>query len=253
MRYVVTGDTDIGIAKSTNQDSILIKHAGYDKGEVLLAIVCDGMGGLAKGELASATVIRAFSEWFDSDLPYELVNLDMNVISGKWELLLKTLNVRIGEYASKLNISMGTTFTGILFVNDEYLIAHIGDTRVYHIDDSISQLTTDHTFVAREISRGNMTPEQARHDKRRNLLLQCLGASANIEPQILIGKVRKGAYMICSDGFRHEITEDEIKESLNPLNLTNQEIMHNNVCYLIKQVKERKEKDNISVVLIKAD
>lgn len=59
VRFVGTADTDIGISKSTNQDSVLIKHASTDKGEALMAIICDGMGGLSKGELASATVIRA--------------------------------------------------------------------------------------------------------------------------------------------------------------------------------------------------
>ena len=58
MRFIATADTDVGISKSTNQDSVLIKHASTDDGEVLMAVVCDGMGGLAKGELASATVIR---------------------------------------------------------------------------------------------------------------------------------------------------------------------------------------------------
>lgn len=58
MRFAATADTDIGISKNTNQDSVLIKHASYDGGEVLLAVICDGMGGLARGELASATVIR---------------------------------------------------------------------------------------------------------------------------------------------------------------------------------------------------
>ena len=68
MRYTATADTDVGISKDTNQDSVLIKHATYPGGEVLMAIICDGMGGLSKGELASATVIRSFARWFDDDL-----------------------------------------------------------------------------------------------------------------------------------------------------------------------------------------
>ena len=76
MHFTVTADTDIGIAKETNQDSVLFKHGTYSGGEVLMAVICDGMGGLAKGELASATVIREFSEWYNKELPYELENLD---------------------------------------------------------------------------------------------------------------------------------------------------------------------------------
>lgn len=254
MRFIATADTDIGISKDTNQDSVLIKHAMADGKEILLAVVCDGMGGLSKGELASATVIRAFAKWFDEELPYELENVDLQVIGAKWSLLLKELNAQILEYSKENGIEgVGTTFSGILFIDDQYVIGHVGDTRIYHIGSSMTQLTTDQTFVAREISRGTMTLEQAKTDKRRNLLLQCIGASKVVEPQIICGKTEKGAYMLCSDGFRHEITEAEIYESLNPINLMNKDAMHNNAKYLIEQNKSREEKDNISVLLIKAE
>lgn len=253
MRFLATADTDIGISKGTNQDSVLIKHAAYDDGETLMAIVCDGMGGLSKGELASATVIRAFSKWFEEDLPYELDDVNMEVIGGKWSLMLKDLNAKIAEYGKQINESLGTTFSGILFAGDQYVIVHVGDSRVYQIGSSMRQLTTDQTFIAREISRGTMTLEQAKTDKRRNLLLQCVGASAVVTPQVLCGKAEKGAYMLCSDGFRHEISDEEMYESLNPINLMNKQAMHNNTKYLIEQAKSRKEKDNISVILIKAE
>lgn len=252
MRFVATADTDIGIVKTTNQDSVLIKHASYNNDdEVLMAIVADGMGGLSKGELASATVIRKFSKWFEEELPFELKRVDMNVIAGKWSLMIKTLNSEILEYGKTINESLGTTFTGILFIGEQYLIVHVGDSRMYKIDSYIKQITVDQTFVAREIARGTMTPEQAKSDKRRNLLLQCVGASKVVEPQIICGKVENGAYMLCSDGFRHEITEEEMYESLNPVNLMNKDAMHSNARYLIEQVKSRGERDNISVVIIK--
>lgn len=253
MRFTATADTDVGTSKNTNQDSALVKHASYDDGEVLMAIVCDGMGGLAKGELASRTVIGEFSEWFDERLPYELDDIDMEVIGGKWSLMLKDLNVRIAEYGRKTGESLGTTFSGILFAGERYVIAHVGDSRIYRIDTAMRQLTADQTFIAREISRGTITKEQGRTDKRRNLLLQCVGASKTVEPQIICGRTQAGAYMLCSDGFRHEISEKEMYESLNPTNLINKQAMHNNTKYLIEQVKARNEKDNISVVLIKVE
>ena len=254
MKFMVTADTDIGISKETNQDSLLFKHASFNGNELLMAIVCDGMGGLDKGELASATVIKAFDEWFNEELAYEIENIDMQVVGATWSLLLKELNVKILEYSQKHGIEgMGTTFSGILFVNDEYVIVHVGDTRIYHIGKELTQLTTDQTFVAREISKGTLTLEQAKTDKRRNLLLQCVGASKTVEPQVICGKTQKGAYFLCSDGFRHEITESEIYESLNPVNLINKKAMHSNAKYLIEQVKKREERDNISVILIKAE
>ena len=251
MHFTFIAETDIGTTKDTNQDSILVKHGQYSGGEVLMAIVCDGMGGLSKGELASATVIRAFDKWFDEELPYELEELDLHVISGKWNLMLKDLNVKLIEYSRNENITMGTTFTGILFVNNQYVISHVGDTRVYRLDNSITQLTNDQTFVAREIKKGTMTVEQAKNDKRRNMLLPCVGASDTLEPEVYIGTQEKGAYMLCSDGFRHEITEKEMLESLNPVNLVNKKTMQSNAKYLIELNKQRNEKDNISVILIK--
>ena len=133
MRYVATADTDIGISKDTNQDSVLIKHASTDKGEVLLAVVCDGMGGLSKGELASATVIRAFADWFDNELPFELENVDLNVIGAKWSLMLKELNAQILEY-SKSNALEGVGTTNILSVMWEtpesiILVLHLRSSR----------------------------------------------------------------------------------------------------------------------------
>lgn len=113
--------------------------------------------------------------------------------------------------------------------------------------------TTPDITITREIRKGTMTAEQAKTDKRRNMLLQCVGASEILEPEVLVEKVEKGAYMLCSDGFRHEITEKEIVESLNPINLINKNAMHSYAKYLIELVKQRNERDNISVVLIKAE
>lgn len=252
MRYIAVAETDVGISKNINEDSVLIKHARCSLGEVILAVVCDGLGGLEKGELASATVIREFARWFDEELPFELENLNMQVMGEKWSLLIKDLNVKMLEYGYKNRKNIGTTFTGILIVNDKYIIGHVGDTRVYYINNSVKQLTADQTYVAREIKKGTLTQEQAKTDKRRNMLLQCVGASSKIEPDIIQGICEKGVYMLCSDGFRHKITEDEMYESFNPMNLTNKEIMYAHVQRLIDENKRRNEKDNISAILIKA-
>ena len=99
MRYTATADSDVGISKSTNQDSVLIKHASTEIGEVLMAIVCDGMGGLAKGELASATVIDAFSKWFDEEFPL-LANSQPEdyQLRSQWENIIRTQNEKIKSY-----------------------------------------------------------------------------------------------------------------------------------------------------------
>lgn len=251
MKFCATADTDIGISKQTNQDSILVKHANTKFGEIILVAICDGMGGLSKGELASAMVVKAFSDWFDRELPYEFPQIDMNVIAGKWELMLKDLNVNILEYGKKAGGSMGTTFTGILMFGSEYTVVHVGDTRLYHISNDVFQMTDDQTVTAEAVRKGEMTVEQAKKNKNRNTLLQCIGASKSVNPQIITGKTKDGVYMICSDGFRHELTSNEIYKVLRPEKLSGKKEMHESARYLINQVKKRNEKDNISVALIK--
>ena len=86
MDLLIAAHTDVVIRKKTNQDSVLIKVADTDCGKVCFAAVCDGMGGLRKGELASATLIRDFSDWFDSEFPEILYEgLDTIVLRKSWE------------------------------------------------------------------------------------------------------------------------------------------------------------------------
>ncbi len=251
MRFLVTANTDAGTVKGINQDSILVKHGVCAQGELLLAVVCDGMGGLAKGELASAMGVRMAAQWFEEELPYELRDLELQALGDKLSRKLKALNERLQAYGKQKNITMGTTFTGILFVNDRYVITHVGDTRIYHIGNRLKQLTKDQTYVAREIRRGAMTAEQARTDRWRNMLLQCVGASKTLEPEVLSGRRERGVYLLCSDGFRHELSEGELYRFLNPLQLIDKEAMESGARYLVEQVKRRKETDNISVIIIK--
>jgi serine/threonine protein phosphatase PrpC len=253
MKYIGTATTDVGISKKTNQDSVCVKVANTEKhGQVAMVVLCDGMGGLDKGELASATVIRAFSNWFENELSNYLNHISLKNISVEWERLIKEQNYRISQYGKKVDVSLGTTVTAMLIVDDKYLIAHVGDSRAYEITDSITQLTEDQTFIAREIKKGNMTPEQAAKDPRRNMLLQCVGASKNVVPQMIQGKVKENSvYMFCSDGFRHVLSNEEIYENFNPSNAVDIQTMAQNSRYLIDVVKSRKEKDNITVALLK--
>lgn len=251
MKYTVVAETDVGIRKQVNQDSVLVKHADSEMGEILMAVICDGMGGLEKGELASATVIRTFDRWFKQELPAELANPDLHIIAQKWELMLKELNIQIGSYGQKYRVQLGTTFTAVLCVGTKYLAVHVGDTRLYFLDSRVHQLTTDHTFIAREIRKGTMTVEQAKVDKRRNMLLQCVGASVQVEPEIIFGKVEKGVLLLCSDGFRHEINENEMFQRLNVAALPDQKTMKKQLHDLVELVKQRQERDNISAVVIK--
>ena len=253
MRYVTVTESNIGVGKKTNQDSVLVKHAIYGNDEILMAIVCDGLGGLSQGELASASVVCEFDEWFIKELPRELKVFDMDIIGGKWILLIRYWNVRILEYGNEHCKKLGTTFTGVLFVNNQLVAVHVGDTRLYYIDDSVRQMTEDHTFVAREVLSGRLTLEQARGDKRRHTLLQCVGASKMIEPQVICEEVRQGIYILCSDGFRNRLTEKELLDVFGEKKRKDEKRIKSDIRQLEELVRKRGEKDDVSVILIKAD
>ena len=253
MGFLTAFHTDVGLRKKTNQDSALIMQAQTDVGDVLLSVVCDGMGGLAKGEVASSTLVDAFSRWFEEELP-KIVSSDTpeELIRSGWEAIIMDTNERISEYASQFGFSMGTTLNAILFLKGRYYIVNIGDSRAYCLSDGLYQLTKDQTFVQREMDAGRMTPEEAAVSPQRSVLLQCVGASEVIEAAYHAGDYVPGqVFMQCSDGFRHVITPEELYQYLNPAILTDEQTMKENAAYLTELNKSRNEMDNITVLLVK--
>lgn len=253
MEYIVSANTDIGIAKDTNQDSLTVKLINTPQGKMVFAVLCDGMGGLAMGEVASASVIRALEDWVQNDLSRLCsAPLEDDTIRIQWENILTAQNTVIKTYGSRRGIRLGTTAVIMLLTDSRYYIMNVGDSRAYEIADTLNQLTNDQTFVAREVAQGRMTPEQAETDSRRSVLLQCVGASESVHPDFFTGTTRQNAcYMLCSDGFRHEISSYEIYQALHPSVLMSDADMNRNTLQLIELNKQRLERDNISVVLVR--
>lgn len=253
MNYIISAVTDIGLVKETNQDSLSVMTLNTRQGKMVFAILCDGMGGLEKGEVASASVIRAFREWVTASLPQLCAGqLEDADIRRQWEAIIAEQNQTIKTYGARQGVRLGTTAVVMLLTQYRYYILNVGDSRAYEIAGGLRQITADQTFIAREIAAGHMTPEQAAVDPRRNVLLQCVGASESVYPDMFFGGVEKDAvYMLCSDGFRHEITPEEIYERLRPDRLVNADTMRKSAESLIELNKQRQERDNISVVLVR--
>lgn len=253
MNFIVSANTDTGIVKSTNQDSLSVKVINTTQGRITFAILCDGMGGLEKGEVASASVIKAFDKWVHNDLPLLCKSLiDDSVLQKQWTSIVNEQNVIIGSYGARHGTRMGTTAVIMLLTQNRYYIMNVGDSRAYELNGGLRQITADQTFVAREVALGNMTEEQAKTDERRNVLLQCIGASDVVYPDMFFGDIKANAvYMLCSDGFRHEITPEEIYEKLQPGMLFDTAAMNRNASELIELNKHRGESDNISVLTVR--
>lgn len=253
MNYIIAASTDVGLAKSTNQDSYSVQVFSTPQGKMVFAVLCDGMGGLAKGELASASVVHAFVQWSRTRLPVLCTReITDREIREEWVRLVTEYNQKLKLYANSMDTNMGTTVTAMLLTQNRYYILNVGDSRAYEITQQAVVLTKDHTVVAREVELGKLTEEQAEQDPRRSVLLQCVGASPEVLPDLFFGTVKRDAvYMLCSDGFRHKISAQEIQQTLQPGRMCSAEEMKANMDLLIEQIKQREERDNISVLTIR--
>ena len=253
MNFLTALYTDVGTRKKTNQDSMLIMQAATNRGQILLASVCDGMGGLAKGELASAEMIRALSAWFTGRLPGILDReFGQDTIWNEWTELIDNTSRKIMQYGESQHSNLGTTIVGLLIIGQTYYLMNVGDSRIYCISDYLYQLTKDQSVVQTEIDAGRLTYEQSLSDPRRSILTQCVGASQEVHPEFLTGEAHPGeVFLLCSDGFRHAITSDEIYQTFHPNVLTSGEIMNRRLKEMTDLNIARHEDDNISAMLIK--
>lgn len=261
--FIIAAKTDVGNCKQVNQDSFTAKVAKTAIGEIAFAVICDGMGGLEQGEVASTHVVKESQRWFEQSFTKWMEQgMDQSLLMQQWKQLIDACNTQIAAYGKKEGIQVGTTATFLLLLQDMYYIAHVGDCRVYEMRNGLRQITTDQTFIEREVALGHMTKEQALNDARKNVLLQCIGVNPEVSVDYLCGKVEPDtSFLLCSDGFRHELTTEELMQyacvNLKHLNFSNasREDMHaqmkQQLEYLAELAKSRGEKDNLSAILVK--
>lgn len=254
MKYIYSCQTDIGSVRHTNQDSLIVKSVNNHGQTALLAAVCDGVGGLSRGEVASRKAADMLATWADYELPQILPQRNFEkILRYRFWQLLSDINREVFFSNRRSGISSGTTLTALLLWNYHYLIGHVGDSRIYSITvGRICQLTPDHSWVAQEVEAGRMTKEQALMDSRQNVILKCIGANAEVEPYLETGNVNEPSVMIlCTDGFWHHVEDGEWQEYFSPLRITDESVLSGNLYNLVAQVKNRGEKDNITAIAIK--
>ena len=246
--------TDKGHTRRINQDGILLQQASEGGWECVLAAVCDGLGGLQKGELASAEVIRGLAGWFRTEWPRlrEQAGGEAEILKS-WDRLLVEKNQQLVNYGIQNGLQLGTTVSAMLLADGCYYILHVGDCRIYEITGTgIRQLTRDQSWAAEAAEKGILTAEQARRDPRRSVLLQCVGVAESVRPVYLRGKMeREALYLVCSDGFWHEAGEQELYERCRPERLTGERAMREACRSIIRENRRRGETDNCSVVMVR--
>ncbi|MCR5342279.1 MAG: serine/threonine-protein phosphatase [Butyrivibrio sp.] len=254
--------TDTGTTKDINQDSCLLKVARMVDGRrISLAVICDGMGGLSCGEMASTVFVRRMEKWFYEELPEILsqkavtTQLDNGEdenriwanVQYSWSNIVSDMNREIAGYGSSRGIMLGTTNVSQLIIDNRYIAMWIGDSRIYETSEKgIKLLTHDHSLVQHQIDRGQLSEEEAKTSNHKSVLLQCIGASEEVRPDFITGEIDDDvSYILCSDGLWRELDREElltISRENSSLNASADK--------MISLVKQRGETDNITVVLI---
>lgn len=253
MEIIASCYTDAGTTKKINQDALSIQIVDSPQGKIVMAVVCDGVGGLKFGERASREMVQIFHKWFTTEFARMVRDgmVTRERLFHQWQQWIDRANYRLKTYAKNQGKRMGTTLSVLLICCNKYYICHVGDSRIYQIDNSIHKLTTDHTLVAQEVAMGRLTKEQAQIDSRRNVLLQCVGASEMVKPQFDHGSVTGDVtFLLSSDGFVHQLTEVEIYNYFYPKMLSDKEQLTEVCKSTTKLLMERGESDNITVVAI---
>lgn len=256
MKFKIAYCTDIGRTKKVNQDSIGYREIEIGENKYILMMVCDGMGGLQKGEMASTTVVRNFLDWFVLKFPLFCDDFNYAKIQTETENEIVRLNLALHDFGEERGIQLGTTLSMIIMRDDGlYFISSVGDSRMYGIyADSAVQITEDQTYIAQEIKHNRMTKEEAAASKYKNVLTQCIGVSSDVEPLFYRGKANAGdMFLSCSDGFRHFLSEEDIYKSFSEIRNGNEEDWTKSLRKITDFNMEQGENDNITSVVVKIE
>lgn len=255
MAFSVGAYTDAGIRKKINQDAYGLRVVESGPYELGFAIVCDGIGGMSEGELASGLVVCAFLEWFQVHMTELLMNsISQEELFHQWTCTIYATNRILLKYAQEHRLNIGTTATLLLISHSRLFAMNIGDTRLYQIyNKKIEQITKDHTLVQEEVDQGIITLESAITDKRKNILTRCIGLESKISPDFYSGDIHSGSiYLLCSDGFRNVLKPQEIYHNIALSGESNNELS-NCLRNLAETAKRRGEKDNITAVALRIE
>lgn len=257
LHFISEMHSDVGICRLVNQDACCVRMMEIGGQSLVLAAVCDGVGGLQEGDYASKSTIQFLNNWFDYTVSRNIQGKNqeqlMDYLQEEIERCIQKQNRLIYEYAKEKGIRTGTTLTLLVIYNRKYMTAQIGDSRAYRIGDELQQLTEDQSVVAQEMKAGHLSKDEAKRDRRRNVILQCIGAAKKLQIAYKSGSVEKeDVFFLCSDGFVHKLEDDEIEELLRPILLVNPSAIKKCLMEAVALVKKRGEKDNITIVLVKA-
>ncbi|MCP4663478.1 MAG: hypothetical protein GY856_49465 [bacterium] len=211
--------TDVGRQRQRNEDSyaIYLPYPGEPNPSGLsgLLLVADGMGGERAGDRASQLAAKRIRDWIASGVCFSWPEFagerPLEAVLRKATRDVSNEILRLGEEDPSIR-GLGSTLVLAVVRDTQVTIVHVGDSRCYRIRaGTIEQLTTDHSWVERQVEAGVLTPEQARTHPQRNVLTRSLGDTAPPEPDLRSDALRGGdVFILCSDGMTGKVTDPEI-------------------------------------------
>ncbi len=238
----IVAKTDKGNVRDSNQDAYAV---GEFSDEVVWSVVCDGMGGAAGGNIASALAVKVISDKINASYRNQMRD---SSIKNMLDSALTAANIEVFDFAEAQPDlrGMGTTVVCAIVRDNQAYIVHAGDSRAYVINNgNIRQITTDHSMVQDLLLRGKITPEEAEHHPNKNIITRALGVNKAIEIDFeQIDLEDDDTLLICTDGLSNYVSNDEMLE-----------LMSDGKHYafadrLVKKANENGGGDNITVVVI---
>ncbi|MEZ4322836.1 MAG: protein phosphatase 2C domain-containing protein [Myxococcota bacterium] len=239
---LAAGLSSVGRKRPANEDAWGWRRIG----NIDFFIVCDGMGGYAAGDVASATAVETSIRAAATLLPRTTPK--PAEIQSALKEVVATANLAVQELHREVGKNTGTTIVMLaVWPDGQAWVAHIGDSRAYRLrDGTLHPLTDDHSMVAAMVEAGKLDREGARVHPRSNVLLQYLGAAGESDPDVSKADVKPGdRVLLCSDGLWGEMSEADLATHVDPQLDTRRQVR-----VLVNEANDRGGKDNVTAIVV---
>jgi serine/threonine protein phosphatase PrpC len=214
MRVRFSGETNVGMKRDHNEDSYYLPESER------LAIVADGMGGHASGEVASRMAVETIVGFFRETQDEQELTWPFKVDRGnrhdinRMVTAIKLANLKIHQEAQRNPAchGMGTTVVSTLFLDNALIVGHVGDSRLYRLREGLfDQLTEDHSLLNDYIKMKNLSAEEVAAFPHKNVIVRALGMKASVQVDVIVDVPRLGdVYLLCSDGLSGMVPDPEL-------------------------------------------
>lgn len=240
--WICCGKTDIGKTRENNQDCFKIQD--FSNGDKL-SVVCDGMGGAAGGSVASNLASDTFAQYVKKNIE----NTQKDEICTLLSDALLESNKSVYEKAQNQSelLGMGTTLCAVLVHEDSLYCLSVGDSRIYIVkNDTLVQLSHDHSFVQTLVDSGQLSEEEAKTHPSRNIITKAVGTEKSVEGDFFVLEQScADKVLICSDGLCGYVADKETEDILKT-----DKTCQDKTSLLVDRANDVGGFDNITVVLM---